>query len=97
MGESSEGISWKKVEALCKENKVDAIFSLSHYDTDTKISLRKKKILQANMLRIKEKVKGNEITLETLIENGWRIYNPQNKQVIDEMVLQKLLHLQHRG
>ena len=86
MGESSEGISWTKVEALCKEHNVDAIFSLSHYDTETQVSLRKKKIIQANMLRVKEKVRGNEITLETLIENGWRIYNPQNKQVIDEVV-----------
>ncbi|WP_298505122.1 DUF6340 family protein [uncultured Maribacter sp.] len=95
--ESSEEISWSKVETLCKEHNVDAIFSLSHYDTETQVSLRKKKILQANMLRVKEKVRGNEITLETLIENGWRIYNPKNKQVIDEMVFTEVLESKAEG
>lgn len=86
LGDSPSQIPWSKIESLCKANGVDAIFSLAHYDTETQFSLRKKRIWQANMLRIKEKVKGHEITLETLIENGWRIYNPTNKRIIDEIV-----------
>ena len=76
--------SWTTIEALCLEHNVDAIFSLAFYDTDTKISLKKTKMEQRDLMRDYVEVKAHEITLETLIENGWRIYDPQNKEVIDE-------------
>lgn len=78
-------ISWTSVEALCKVYDVDAIFSLAFYDTETKVSLKKTAVLQPNLMRVKVKVPGQEMTLETLIENGWRIYSPQNQQIIDEI------------
>ncbi|MGI9552117.1 MAG: DUF6340 family protein [Aurantibacter sp.] len=82
----ADSISWRSVEALCSAYEVDAIFSLAYYDTDTKVSLKKASVLQTDLLRQKVKVKGQEITLETLIENGWRIYDPVNRRIIDEIV-----------
>jgi len=76
--------SWVTIESLCREHDVDAIFSLAFYDTDTKISLKKTKMEQRDLMRDYVEVKAHEITLETLIENGWRIYDPQHKEVIDE-------------
>ncbi len=76
--------SWQTIEELCKQHNVDAIFSLAYYDTDTKVSLKKTKMEQRDLMRDYVEVKGHEITLETLIENGWRIYDPQHKEVIDE-------------
>ena len=83
---SDTEISWSSVEALCNAYKVDAIFSLAFYDTETKISVKKTAVLQPNLMRVKVKVPGQEMTLETLIENGWRIYSPQNQEIIDEIV-----------
>jgi len=85
-GSTSDSISWESVEALCEAYEVDAVFSLAYYDTDTKVSLKKTSVVQTDLLRQKSKVRGQEITLETLIENGWRIYDPVSRRVIDEIV-----------
>ena len=77
-------LNWETIEALCQKYKVDAIFSMAYYDSDTKVSLKKTTMEQPNLLRVKEKVAAQEITLETLIENGWRIYDPASKLLIDE-------------
>ncbi|WP_297794851.1 DUF6340 family protein [uncultured Eudoraea sp.] len=77
-------LNWKTIEALCREYEVDAIFSLAYYNADTKVSLKNTKMEQNDLLRVKYKVNGQQITLETLIENGWRIYDPSNKLVLDE-------------
>ena len=81
---ASDANSWNTIETLCRTHDVDAIFSLAFYDTDTKISLKKTKMQERDLVRDIVEVKAHEITLETLIENGWRIYDPQNKEVIDE-------------
>lgn len=85
-GSSSNSISWELVESLCTTYKVDAIFSLAYYDTDTKVTLKKASVTQADLMRRQVEVKGQEITLETLIENGWRIYDPANRRLIDDIV-----------
>lgn len=76
--------TWKKIAAICEENGVDAIFSLASHDTETNVSLKRTKIDQKDMLRDKTRVIGQEITLETLIENGWRIYDPKQRILVDE-------------
>ncbi|MGB5500280.1 MAG: DUF6340 family protein [Maribacter sp.] len=86
LGNTAETISWDAIKEICDANRVDAIFSLAYYEADTQVSVKKKTIEEQNMLRQYEKVQGHEITLETLIENGWRIYDPYNQKVIDELV-----------
>ncbi len=86
LGDTAETISWSAIKDICDANGVDAIFSLAYYEADTQLSVKKKKIEEQNMLRQYVKVDGHEITLETLIENGWRIYDPYNQKVIDELV-----------
>lgn len=79
-------ILWNTVAALCYKYDVDAIFAMAFYETDTKISVKKSSMLQPNLMRVKVKVPAQELTMETLIENGWRIYYPENRQIIDEIV-----------
>ncbi len=86
LGASAENISWNAIEDICDEHGVDAIFSLAYYEADTQVSMKKKAVEEQNMLRQYIKVQGHEITLETLIENGWRIYDPYSQKVIDEIV-----------
>ncbi len=77
-------LSWEQVEALCKANGVDIIFSLEFYDTDTKIDYQLTTMELPNSIGIKASVPGHEVTLETLIKNGWRIYDPHTKDILDE-------------
>ena len=76
------------MEQLCAENEVDAIFSLSFYDTDTQIDYRATTMLIPNDLAIKVAVPAHELTLHTMIKNGWRIYDPHQKSIADELVCQ---------
>ncbi|HMB62699.1 MAG TPA: DUF6340 family protein [Eudoraea sp.] len=92
----SEG-TWNTIETLCRKHGVDAIFSLAYYDTDTKISLKKTKMEQRNLMRERVELKAHELTLETLIENGWRIYDPGHKEVIDEFTFNDQIMASAKG
>lgn len=86
IGEAGQ-IPWQSMIRLCQQYEVDALFALAHYDTETQISLKKTKVEKKDLIRDKVLIKGHEITLETLIENGWRIYDPFNRIVLDQIVL----------
>lgn len=77
-------LSWNQVEALCEKYAVDVIFSLAFYDTDTKVDYKQTTIEYPNSLGVKLPIPGHEVTLRTLIKNGWRVYDPQSKLVLDE-------------
>ena len=83
-GHHADDISWDKIKAICEKHNIDALFSLTHFDAETHVSLRKTKMEQLNMMREKEQVAAQEITLETLIENGWKIYDPFLEKIVDE-------------
>lgn len=80
---------WNRITAICEENSVDALFTLAYYEAETEFSLKKTKVEQINMIRDKSLVSGKELTLITLIENGWRIYYPKEKILIDEFTSTK--------
>ena len=79
-------LSWEVIEEICAANGVDAIFSLSFYDTDTQVSYKPSVMQLPNTLGVKVSVPAHEVTLNTLIKNGWRIYNPSTRQIVDEFM-----------
>ena len=79
-------LTWNEIETLCEEYKVDAIFSLAFYDTDTKVSYKATMLDIPNDLGVKVAVPAHELTLNTLVENGWRVYDPYTKRIADELV-----------
>lgn len=78
-------LTWNEIENLCEEYKVDAIFSLAFYDTDTKVSYKATMMEIPNDLGVKVAVPAHELTLNTLVENGWRVYDPYNNRIADEL------------
>ena len=79
-------LSWEIIDSLCTQNEVDAIFSLSFFDTDTKVDYRTSSMLLPNDFGVKIAVPAHELTLHTLIKNGWRIYDPIQRVVADEFL-----------
>ncbi len=79
-------LSWEVIEEICAVNGVDAIFSLAFYDTDTQVSYKPSVMQLPNNLGVKVSVPAHEVTLNTLVKNGWRIYNPLNRQIVDEFM-----------
>ena len=83
--DENSGIPWESIKQLCDTYNIDAVFSLAYYDTDTQISVKKTSMEELDLMRMRVKVAAEEVTLETLIENGWRIYDPYAKEIIDEL------------
>lgn len=77
-------LSWEKVSSLCEQNDVDVLFSLAFYDTDTRATYKATMMNLPNNLGVTVPVPAHEVRLQTLIKNGWRIYYPKEKLIIDE-------------
>ncbi len=90
-------LSWDIIEKLCEENAVDVIFSLAFYDTDTKTDFRVTTMKLPNNLGVDVDVPAHEVTLNTMVNCGWRLYDPQSKEVVDEHLYTKNMAFQGRG
>ncbi len=90
-------LPWKSIEALCEEYGVDAIFSIEFYDTDTKAHYKLTTMTVPNDLGIKAEIPAHGLTLNTQIKNGWRIYDPQRKLILDEFSTYDLVSLRGAG
>lgn len=84
LGVLPAALTWDQVDRICEEHDVDVLFSLSYYDTNTKASVQATEMELPNPLGIKTKVPAVAITLRTKIQNGWRIYDPASKEILDE-------------
>lgn len=90
-------LSWELVESLCEEYQVDVIFSLEFYDTDTKADYKIITMKLPNSFGIDVDVPAQEVTLATNIVSGWRIYDPQIKEVVDERLFNKNMVFSGKG
>ncbi len=77
-------LSWTTIETLCNTYHVDVIFSLAFYDTNTKSSFKVTTMPLENKLGVKVNVPAQEVTLNTFVNCGWRLYDPKTKIIIDE-------------
>ncbi len=89
--------AWNEIADLCEIRGVDAIFALAHFDVDTKVTVKKAMITRMDLMRTEQKSKGKEITVETLIENGWRIFDPVKRMLIDEIATNDQIVLSSQG
>lgn len=90
-------LSWELVERICLENEVDALFSLEFYDMDTKADYRVTTMKLPNNLGVNVDVPAQEVTLATNIMSGWRVYDPEQKIVMDEQVYNKNMTFRGKG
>jgi len=74
-------LSWDKIEEICKQNNVDALFALELFHTDTRINLAAS---PANLMTSGLPAMAGSATIRTTVNTGWRIYDPQNKAILDE-------------
>ena len=78
-------LPWQTIEELCTTYGVDAIFSLEFFDTDSRAHYKLTTMTVPNDMGIKAKIPAHGLTLNTQIKNGWRIYDPQQKLILDEL------------
>ncbi|MDC6388659.1 DUF6340 family protein [Maribacter sp. PR1] len=74
------------VEEICKDNDVDILFSLEFYDTDTAVDYELGTVNVPNNIGINIGIPGHKLTLNTVVKNGWRVYDPVTKSLLDEYI-----------
>jgi hypothetical protein len=96
MGLFPPPLDWETVSAICRDNNVDALFSLELFDTDTKISYQLKKSTGSTLLGA---ITGYEQQADmlTTVKTGWRIYDPAGKNILDEIAITKDLTFSSTG
>ncbi|HEX9514171.1 MAG TPA: DUF6340 family protein [Puia sp.] len=89
-------LSWDTVEKICRENNMDALFSLELFDTESKLSYAAVPATihtgLANLPAIEQ-----QVSMVTLVKNGWRIYDPSSRNILDEYVTTRDLQFTGRG
>ncbi len=89
LGVFPAALSWNAIEQICEANGVDIIFSLEVYDTNTRVDYDATTVSLPNSFGIKADIPGHRVTLRTALKNGWRVYDPQLKLVLDEFMYNK--------
>jgi len=84
-------LPWDTVDILCDKYDVDAIVSLSYYDTDSKIAYNVVKKQVVGPLGVKVPLIEHHATITTRIKTGWRIYDPSSRAVRDERTIDQVI------
>jgi hypothetical protein len=89
-------MDWSVVSKICQENKVDALFALELFDTDSKVTYNTRQVQVKTPLGNVPGIE-HEATVNTALKVGWRIYDPAHKQLLDENVNTDNVVLTGRG
>lgn len=89
-------LSWDKIDKICKENKIDALFALELFNTDSKISYTTVPVTVKTPLGSIPGVE-HHASMVTQVKTGWRIYDPQAKVILDEFPISESLTFTGRG
>jgi hypothetical protein len=85
----------KIVDSICAVTGTDALFALERFDTDTRVSYSSAGKVETKLGNIP--LLGLEISMETIIKSGWRIYTPAGTGIIDEFSFAESLVFTARG
>jgi hypothetical protein len=81
-------LPWDTVDRICRESNTDVLFSLELFDTESKVSYGATpttlKSVVGNIPAIQQ-----QISMNTLVKTGWRIYDPASRSILDEFILSK--------
>jgi hypothetical protein len=85
-GQFPAPLDWDEVDNICKEKRVDALFALELFDTDSKVSYA---AVPVSMKTPLGNIPGIEhhANMLTTVKTGWRIYDPAQRVILDEYPL----------
>lgn len=81
-----EPLKWEQVERICKENEVDFLMILEFFDTKSSFTQSATPTTVTVPGTGGTTVNTNKytVTVTTIIDQFWRIYDPKSKKIIDE-------------
>lgn len=95
-GQFPAPLTWDVVEKICKEKRIDALFSLELFDSDSKVSYA---AVPVSMKTPLGNIPGIEhhANMLTTVKTGWRIYDPVEKSILDEYPLTRDITFTGKG
>lgn len=95
-GQFSAPLGWDEVDKICTDKKVNALFVLELFDTDSKVSYAAVPVSISTPLG---KIPGIEhhANMLTTVKTGWRIYDPAQREILDEYAFTRDITLSGRG
>jgi hypothetical protein len=89
-------LEWNTVEKICSENRIDALFSLEFFDTESKVSYGGTSTsIPASIVNIP--TLSQQVNMQTRVKTGWRIYDPSSRNILDEYLVSKDIEVSGRG
>lgn len=82
-------------DSICSVRGIDALFALERFDTDTRISTSSGGSVETALGNIP--FLGFQVTMETIIKSGWRIYYPSAAGILDEFSFAESLGFTAKG
>ncbi len=80
-------LSWEAVQKICDDYKVDALYTLAFYDTDTQAQYETNPVELKGPLGVRVPAIEHTARVATQIKSGWRIYDPSARIIADEYIL----------
>lgn len=90
-------LSRDEVSALCETYGLDAVFALEYFDTDTRVHVALGVMEVPNQFGVRIQVPAHAVDLETLLDNGWRIYLPDLPLPLDQMQYSDVIRVSGKG
>jgi hypothetical protein len=89
-------LSWGEVERICADNYSDALLLLEVFDSDSKqwYSTRNvQKTINGEKVDVLEHIAHNKV----IVTSGWRLYDPNNRTIIDDFKAEDYKEFTGRG
>jgi nucleoside diphosphate kinase len=90
-------LAWDKISEICEEHDLDGLFSLEFYDTDTNIDYSTNRVTIDGPLGLEIPALEHHATVQTTIKTGWRIYDNNGRNLIDEFVAAETVTTSGKG
>jgi len=84
LGATPSRLDWTEVERICETNRIDVLYVLERYDTDSKIAYSTHPITIRTPIGLDVPGLEHQASVTTMIKTTWRIYDPITKLVYDE-------------
>ncbi len=89
-------LSWADIERVAKRNNFDILFSLEVFDTESSVNYATgSRTLNTPLGKVP--MVEHIATMVTRVRAGWRIYAPNERQILDEYVMHNTLSFEGRG
>ncbi|HET6244857.1 MAG: hypothetical protein H0V01_04680 [Bacteroidetes bacterium] len=90
-------LSWEQIEKICIENGAEALIVLEVFDTKSVLSFTTGTRKVTNKEGVSTDVIEQVANLRMMVTAGWRIYDYQNKRIVDEFRGESYLDFGGRG